>query len=263
VARRGGNNSLKGVLEQKPGVKILPDPVVYLGSNSLNTGRIAMEKDLTSKDVISRKFALGQILDIEVPDVSRTRFQSPLLGLREGKYLLTELPSLTRHGNLRDQLVERQQVIIRTICETTTGECLGFKSFIQAKLKVPDQLMFLSFPSSVQIHELRDEKRMVVQLEAKMVCNQGERIIFGILTDLSGGGCRFEYVAGADAPLARDDEAEICFEHPETGKIENRTVRVRSVRTHQNALRLGMAFEKDTEPAPPVASSGLSTASAE
>jgi c-di-GMP-binding flagellar brake protein YcgR len=204
-----------------------------------------MDKDLTSKDIIARKFTLGQIFDIEVPDAGRTRFQSPLVGMREGKYLLAELPSLTRHGNLRDQLVERQQIIIRTICEKTTGECLGFKSFIQAKLKQPDQLMFLSFPASVQIHELRDEKRMLVQMEAKLVCNQGERIIFGILTDLSAGGCRFEYEAGAEAPPAQGDAAEVCFEHPETGRIENRIVIVRSARSHQTTLRVGLAFEKE------------------
>lgn len=208
---------------------------------------VPVEKDLTSKHVISRRFTLGQMLDIEVPDSSRTRFQSPLLGLREGRYLLTELPSLTRHGNLRDQLVERQQVIIRTICEKTTGECLGFKSFIQAKLKQPDQLMFLSFPSSVQIHELREAKRMVVLLEAKLVFNHGERIIFGMLTDLSGGGCRFEYAAGAEAPPSRDDRAEVCFEHPETGKIENRVVQVCSVRSHQYSLRLGLAFSREPD----------------
>lgn len=207
-----------------------------------------MEKDLTSKDVISRKFALGQVLDIEIPDVSRTRFQSPLLGMREGKYLLTESPSLTRHGNLRDQLVERQQIIIRTICEKTTGECLGFRSYVQARLKQPDQLLFLSFPASVHIHELRDEKRMVLLQEATLVFNQGERIIFGMLTDLSAGGCRFEYEAGAESPPAREDRAEISFEHPETGRMENRAVRICSVRNHQPLLRLGMAFDKEPVP---------------
>lgn len=208
-----------------------------------------MDQDFTATAVIARKFTLGQVLDIEVPDAGRTRFQSPLLGMREGKYLLTELPSLTRHGNLRDQLVDRQQIIIRTICEKTTGECLGFKSSIQARLKHPDQLLFLSFPMSVQVHELREEKRMMLLLDAKLVFNQGERIIFGLLTDLSSGGCRFEYEAGAEAPPQRDDVAEICFEHPETGRVENRAISVRSVRAHQNLLRLGLAFEKHQEPA--------------
>lgn len=206
-----------------------------------------MDQDFTATAVISRKFTLGQVLDIEVPDAGRTRFQSPLLGMREGKYLLTELPSLTRQGNLRDQLVDRQQIIIRTICAKTTGECLGFKSSIQARLKHPDQLLFLSFPLTVQVHELRDEKRMTLLLEAKLVFNQAERIIFGILTDLSGGACRFEYEAGAGAPPALDDAAGICFEHPETGRIENRSVRVCSVRNQQTTLRLGMAFEREPQ----------------
>lgn len=203
-----------------------------------------MEKDLVAKDIISRKFTLGQVLDIEVPDANRTRFQSPLVGMKEGKYLVTELPSLTRHGNLRDHLTERQQIIIRTICEKTTGECLGFKSYIQAKLKQPDQLMFISFPASVQIHELRDEKRMLVLLDAKLVCNQGERVIFGLLTDLSSGGCRFEYEPGSEALPVRDERAEICFEHPESGRIENRPVRMCSIRSHQNLTRVGLAFDK-------------------
>lgn len=204
-----------------------------------------MDKELNARDQISRKVAIGQMLDIEIPDTTRTRFQSALVGMKDGKYLVAELPSLTRHGNLRDQLLERQQLIVRTICEKTTGECLGFKAFIQAKLNKPDQLMFLTYPTSVQIHELREEKRMLVLLEAKLVCNQGERVIFGNISDLSAGGCRFEYEMGPEPPLNRDDPAEICFEHPETGRIENRNVRVCSARGNQQGMMvLGMAFRK-------------------
>lgn len=209
-----------------------------------------MNRELHSRDNISRKFVIGQILDIEVPDANRSRFQSPLVGMKDGKYLVTELPSLTRHGNLREQLLEKQLLIVRTLCEKTTGECIGFKSYIQAKLNKPDQLMFLSFPGSVQIHELREEKRMLVQLDAKLVCNQGERVIFGVLTDLSSGGCRFEYDMGSETPLGRDDEAEVCFEHPESGRIENRNVRICSVRSNQGLTVLGMAFQRQSvEPA--------------
>lgn len=230
-------------------LKFWRGPVVTSGSPLISVA--VMEKALNSKDHISRKFVIGQMLDIEVPGPNRQRFQSMLVGMKPGAYLVTELPSLTRHGNLRDHLLERQQLIVRTLCDKTTGECLGFKSYIQAKLNKPDQLMFMTFPNSVQVHELREEKRMLVLLEAKLVCNQGNRVIFGTLTDLSNGGCRFEYGSGSQEKLNRDEAAEISFEHPESGRIENRVVRIRSVRGNQGVVVLGMSFEKEASPDQP------------
>lgn len=197
-----------------------------------------------SREVIARKFALGQILDIELQDAARTRFQGPLLGMREGKYLVTDLPSVARHGTLRDRLIDEQELIVRTICERTTGECLGFKSSIYARLKSPDPMLFISYPPEVQIHELRSETRLMVYQRATLMLAELGQSIIGLLTDLSASGCRFE-VEGADRwQVKRDEQVQIEFIHPESGRVQTRAGLVRSVRNQNNFLSVGMAFAK-------------------
>ena len=203
-----------------------------------------MEKEPVTKESIARKFALGQILDIEVQDVGKTRFQGTLLGMKEGRYLVTDLPSLTQHGNLRDRLLDDQELIVRTICEKTTGECLGFKSYIHARLKVPDQLLFITFPPDVRIHELRNEKRLLVSLSATAQIVGRPELIRSTLTDLSAGGCRFEFMATEKNLMQRDTRVQIEFKHPESGQALSKPGTVRSVRYINDLCSVGMAFDK-------------------
>jgi hypothetical protein len=203
-----------------------------------------VEKVPLTKETIGRKLAIGQVLDIEVQDSSKSRFQSPLLGMRDGRYLITDPPSVAKHGNLRDQLLDKQELIIRTICEKTTGECLGFKSSIEAKLKMPDQLLFIAFPVVAKVHELRSEQRLIVTSTAKIVINDGEHTIQGFLADFSSGGCRFECDKTGELPLRREDKLTIEFVHPESGKPLKYNSKVCSVKAVNNFLSIGMAFEK-------------------
>jgi c-di-GMP-binding flagellar brake protein YcgR len=197
-----------------------------------------------SREVIARKFALGQILDIELQDTGKVRFQSPLLGMREGKYLVTDLPSITRHGSLRDRLLDEQELIVRTICERTTGECLGFKSHIYARLKSPDALLFISYPPAVQVHELRSETRLLVYQRATLMLDELGQAISGLLTDLSASGCRFEVEEAERWQVKREERVNIEFVHPENGGLITKSGMVRSVRNQNNFLSVGMAFDK-------------------
>lgn len=203
-----------------------------------------MHKELITKEVIARKLAMGQLLDIEVQDTGKARFQGPLVGMKEGRYLVTELPSAARHGNLRELLHDDQELIVRTICERTTGECLGFKSFVVSRLNVPDSLLFISFPPSVQIHELRTEKRVLVSEPATVMLDMSMPAIIGTLTDLSASGCRFEFEFTDRYPLKRDDNVEIEFVHPETSRQLRSKATVRSVRNFNNLVSVGMSFDK-------------------
>ncbi|HTR00395.1 MAG TPA: flagellar brake protein [Candidatus Acidoferrum sp.] len=196
------------------------------------------------KEVIARKFALGQMLDIEVQDVGKIRFQGPLLGMKEGRYLITDLPSITKHGDLRDRLQDNQELIVRTICERTTGEALGFRSHVVARMRAPDQLLFIAFPPTVQVHELRNEKRVLVFQPARLMQEPGIDPVAGTLVDLSSGGCRVE-LTGPDQQLyKRDDCVYVDFEHPEDGRAMQVKAHIKSVRGIGNVVSIGMAFAK-------------------
>lgn len=203
-----------------------------------------MNKLPLANDSIARKFTIGQVLDIEIQDVSKNRFQSVLIGLKNDRYLLAELPNPAKYGDLREKMFTEQELIVRTICEKTTGECLGFKSFIRAKQKLPEPLLFLAFPPRVEIRELRSEKRLLVSQPAFVIVESMNAHIYGMIMDLSGSGCRFEFDDTQKIKLQKKDVFHISFTHPETAMKIDCKAAVCSLRYFQNLVSVGLAFNK-------------------
>ena len=200
------------------------------------------KKNITSADNLTRYFTLGQLMDVEIDDIDKRRFQCRLVGMKEGGYLLVEQPSLTKFRHLKDAIFNRQNVIVRTICENTTGDCLGFRSMVQYKIEHPDRLLFLSYPHSMQVHELRNESRMLVSVPASIADAQGEKKLEGVLTDFSSGGCRIDLKGLDESPFEIDDQVTVEFNHPVNNEEINNKAAVRSARKVGSSMSIGVAF---------------------
>src|SRR6478609_321526 len=81
--------------------------------------------------------SMGQHISVEIVGRARDNFKTRLVGCRSGSYLILEIPGLLEAGNIRSQLVPGRELIIRTICEKTTGECMGFYSSVVGVVRVP------------------------------------------------------------------------------------------------------------------------------
>lgn len=191
---------------------------------------------------LERHFSIGQFLDIQVNDDSQKRFQSQLIGLKANKYLLVDQPATGKKDVLKEVLASGQKLIVRSIAERTTGKCVGFHSRVQFKLEVPDPMMFISYPSMMQVFELRKEHRILVNVPGKVLNGQGSLVQVGTVVDFSSGGCRMEFDDGDEETFQPDNQVVVSFNHPITTEKLNEKAKVCSCRKIDDVLSVGFAF---------------------
>jgi hypothetical protein len=187
---------------------------------------------------------VGQYVSVEVSNIHKDRFSTRLVGMLEHKYVILELPSIVKRGELMDRLILNNTLTIRTICERTTGECLGFKTKVESIVKHPYPLFFASFPVEVFTYELRSEERLETLLPAKIYKDDGAHTVMGTITDISKGGCRF--IIENEALLANFRDVQtmhISYPDPARGMDTVRFVRICSKRKHgKKSVALGLSF---------------------
>lgn len=201
-----------------------------------------MDQRTTVSADFSHYFNLGQMLDIQIDDISKERFQTYLVGLKEGSYLLVEQPSVAKYGVLREKLLSRQELIIRSIDERLTGEIMGFRSTINYKLEKPDRLLVISYPGKIEVTGLRKESRIVVHTPCKITDSARNELEANIV-DFSSGGCQLE-IHEENPSLKQGDVVEVVFTHPVGGEENNQTCEIRAVRKKRKLISYGVSFDQ-------------------
>lgn len=187
---------------------------------------------------------MGQYVSVEVANAHRDRFSTRLVGMMDPKYLILELPSIVKRGELIDRLILSNALTIRMICERTSGECLGFQTKVDAIVKHPYPLFFASFPVEIFTYELRREDRLETLLPAKIYKDDGSQTIEGTITDISKGGCRFilENETLAEQ-FSNTQTLHVSYPDPARGCDAVRFARVCSKRKHgKKSVALGLEF---------------------
>jgi c-di-GMP-binding flagellar brake protein YcgR len=187
---------------------------------------------------------MGQYVSVEVGNVHRDRFSTRLIGMLDPKYLILELPSIVKRGELIDRLILNNPVTIRMICERTTGECLGFQTRADSIVKHPFPLFFVSFPVEIFTYELRREERLDTLLPARVYNDEIATPVEGTITDISKGGCRF--IIENDALVTHFDNTQtlnIAYPDPARGGDAVKVVRLCSKRKYgKKSVALGLEF---------------------
>jgi hypothetical protein len=187
---------------------------------------------------------VGQYVSVEISNIHKDRFSTRLVGMLDPKYLILELPGIVKRGELMDRLILNNALTIRTICERTTGECLGFQTKVDAIVKHPYPLFFASFPVEIFTYELRSEERLETLLPAKIYKDDGAHTVTGTITDISNGGCKF--IVENEALVAHFNNTptmHISYPDPARGADAVRLVRVCSKRKHgKKSVALGLNF---------------------
>lgn len=193
--------------------------------------------------IIFDNVRMGQFVDVEIQNHLRDRFKTFLVGAKEHHYLILEQPDSKRYGFIRDQLVDGIPLVIRTICEKTTGECLAFRSVLQGFTNHPHKLVYVSFPDEIQMRELRREQRKAYRKPAQIYMTKESSRMVGVITDISAGGCRFEFEVGESVRGIKQEYVYIELEHPESGDLQEVYAKVCSQRKEHNLVSIGLAFE--------------------
>lgn len=114
--------------------------------------------------------------DLEVP------FQSTLVGIERGKYLLLKSPG--PFGRIEHDLFKAENLIVKSLYK---GTIYAFRSRLIDTISTPSKLMFIEYPQKVEHHELRLHKRFKCSIVAQTEVNQKET--GGVIENISLGGC--------------------------------------------------------------------------
>ncbi len=186
--------------------------------------------------------AIGQFISVEIANANRESFKTHLVGCKTGSYLILEIPSVLDAGNVKDMLVLDRKLIIRTICERTTGDCMGFYSTVQGILKIPYPVFFASYPEEVETRELRTEKRQPTAIACVMFKHENGEKMPGFITDISEGGCRFDLVVQEEVVKLKVTSMSLRYVDPVTNIEMTRLCEVCSQRKTGTTLSIGFAF---------------------
>lgn len=187
----------------------------------------------------------GTRIDIQLLDQYDSRFQSELIGYRFGRYLIIRF----------DEFVIPQSMnctgliaVCRFLIEDSLGECFAFKSEIVSTLRRPDKLLFMAFPAEIHRRPLRATKRQSLKIPAAISLRsaQGTSPSFnGVLVDVSGKGCRFQFDASHTGRKVNLLPILIRIDWPERGIQKEVSGMVRNSKILDGFLTIGVQFDEE------------------
>jgi c-di-GMP-binding flagellar brake protein YcgR len=138
--------------------------------------------------MLKRDFiSLGTGLQIEFPGVEE-RFRSVLIGMEPDNYLVVRTPIAVSEGMARGQLLPGTVLTIRYLFD---GAVWGFRSTILQTLTGRIRVMFVSYPDSVENHDLRRSNRIECLVPAD--ADWEGKSFPGMITDMSEQGVRLVF----------------------------------------------------------------------
>lgn len=149
-----------------------------MSSESSEFERVSL-KDVNRR--IDFHVELGTPLFIELGGMEG-RLKSTLVGMEPGSNIMARIPMIP---GIRDKLYEGNRVVVRYV---HCGSVYGFESIVLGFVMKPTQIMFISYPKVIEIHNLRKYQRVdcffPVEIEV------GRQRCSGAILDISTGGCR-------------------------------------------------------------------------
>lgn len=169
------------------------------------------------------------------------RLHSILIGLAPKRFLLVTAPK-PPEGQAQQIYPMLYSGNGATCYTMLPGKAAAFKCHIIRFVVTPFPMLFLSFPTSVQMANIRQHARVRCLFEA--VLKAGQFDVKGMITDLSFGGCGFVFAADGSSPYI-DVDMPVDITSFQLDPANGHTVKasVRSAQKRDNLERLGLQFD--------------------
>ena len=184
---------------------------------------------------------LGTQLEIEIEGVP-TRFKSSLVGVEPDEYLIIKEPEAALYEILRNKLFRGNQIVVRYLCK---GTLFGFQSQLVQVTSTPIRLLFVEYPKTIEVYDLRSHERIDCFFPAKIKIKDEEKN--GAILDISEGGCRcvIKSSEGEKLPSVQIDERiTLRCQFPGTESEQVVSGEVRNVGMDKQKAVLGIQFHE-------------------
>lgn len=140
----------------------------------------------------------GCLLQLQFTTPIHQRMTAKLVGYEAGRYLLVRLVEQDAWRRCGNFLFENNDVVIRMLLEGSRGECLAFKTAVRWRGYNPINMIYLYYPDVIEKCDLREHPRVATCIDARLSdsvrCPESNRPVKGRISDVSLGGCCFEFV---------------------------------------------------------------------
>ena len=181
----------------------------------------------------------GSIVDVEIltPTASK-RIKTEFVGLLHERFVILNYPSAKRLGNAGEYLKDGVVVIVRAVLETGGGQVIAFRQQVMSVSSHPARLIYLNFPTEVQLFSLRSQTRIPTLLAAKIKFND-EREMQGVIKDISVTGVMFDVKSKADLSELKNTQCHIMLDKNNKGVTEF-SGQICSVKSHATSAQFGI-----------------------
>ena len=193
-----------------------------------------MDEALNHIERWKNHFAALPQLNLQLEDVSE-RLPGLLVGQLPDHYLIVTKPRAV--GIDKFIKVGRSLRVVHLF----EGNVYGFETTILSHTDSPSRLMFLSYPASIELVELRRHARLNAHIPASLLL--GEEIHAGVLWDLSLGGCRF-VTAATEHSLEVGQEILLSVMALGSGQPLEIYGAIRSLSRQDSRLVVGLQFDE-------------------
>lgn len=198
------------------------------------------QPELKSKPTAGRRIGLdiGARLQIEIEGFDST-LESFMIGMMPDDFLIITLPSrlsATGHKLSKGTRLGIKYMYLGKICL--------FNSELLASVDFHQKLLFLSYPSVIHYHELRQHRRVESFLPCTISLSNGQSYP-GVLIDMSISGCLYQQKNREDNPLPSlhiDEKLTIRCLLPGMDEEQEVTGHIRNLHKTKRETRIGVEF---------------------
>lgn len=185
---------------------------------------------------------LGVSMQIELalgPGQDKAQFQSKLVGLEEGSYLIVKLLDVKQVRNFQEVFFRGIELVVRYL---HSGSVLGFRSTI-LKVMFNPTFIVIEYPEHVESQELRASKRIKCVLPARL--GIGDDLLEGLIITLSKTGALFTMKISQDKNRLSDlidKEIHLEIDLPGVEKQPQIPCILKNVKKTQGKMNSGLKF---------------------
>lgn len=187
--------------------------------------------------------ALGVVIGTRMlvePAGMGDRFKSEFVGMVRGGFIIVRVP---RIPGINEFLYIEKKVTVRYVHE---GNVYGFESEVLLNQSAPFRLLFLRYPDTVEILNLRRCPRVDCYLPVKIGMEEGGQYTEydGMMLNLSCGGCQLvlDAASGDLPPIAVDTELTVTFRMFEADKDTRITGKAKNINVNKQRMYLGLMY---------------------
>ncbi len=209
------------------GTDIIVEMTTHQWSNLENIEVNAMKMELS--------VGIEIVLEIEGIEI---KLHSFITGIHHGQYIMIECPKMT---GIDTKLYGGN--IVKVIY-LHSGKIYVFQAKILNFIKIPSRLIFLSYPESVEIRQLRKEQRVNCFLVASVRGVNQTAEYSGMVIDISIKGCKFVTTNPLRSlqPLQSGNKMELLLEFPGSKDAVFFPGELRSITQEGSRTSIGIEF---------------------